>query len=273
MKFIKMHGLGNDFIIVDLRNGGELPSKDKIAVLTNRKTGIGCDQFIAVLPPKSDNADCFMRIFNAPDASEVEACGNATRCVADLLMKDLDKDAVTVETVAGYLECSSEDDGRITVDMGVPKLGWQDIPLSKDVDTLEIDMGIDNLPRGVGVNIGNPHCVFFIDEDAEKFDVTGTGPKIENHALFPRKTNVEFCNVIDRQTIRMRVWERDAGETDACGSGACATAVAAMRRGLVDRKCRINLNGGALDFHWREGDDHILMSGPATYVFEGYVPD
>lgn len=271
MKFIKMHGLGNDFIVVDLRYGGELPPKDKIAALTNRKTGIGCDQFIPVLPAKSDKADCFMRIFNAPDASEVEACGNATRCVADLLMKDLGKDAVTIETVAGFLECTRESDGGITVDMGVPKLDWNNIPLSKEMDTLDINTKTSNLPNGVGVNIGNPHCVFFLDEDVEDFDVKGIGSKIENHALFPNKTNVEFCNIMDRQTIRMRVWERDAGETDACGSGACATAVAAMRRGLVDRKCRVILNGGGLTFHWRESDDHILMSGPATYVFDGEV--
>lgn len=269
MKFIKMHGLGNDFVVLDLRGGGDVPEKSKIGALTNRKTGIGCDQFIPVLPAKSDKADCFMRIMNAPDGSEVEACGNATRCVADMLMNVLGKDAVTIETVAGYLECSRADNGLITVDMGAPRLEWQDIPMAEERDTLNISVSQNGLPQGVGVNVGNPHIVFFMDDDVETLDLAAIGPKVEHDPLFPRKTNVEFCNVLDRQTIRMRVWERDAGETDACGTGACATAVAAMRRGLVERKCRVILNGGPLDFHWREDDNHILMSGPATYVFDG----
>ena len=271
MKFIKMHGLSNDFIMVDLRQGGALPEKERIAALTNRKTGIGCDQFIPILPAKSDKADCFMRIFNAPDASEAEACGNATRCVADLLMRESGKETCVVETVAGYLNCSRADDGNITVDMGVPKLDWKDIPLSKEMDTLNIETPLVGWPPGVGVNIGNPHCVFFLPEKVETIDLPNIGPKVEHSSLFPQKTNVEFCNILDKKTIRMRVWERDAGETAACGSGACATAVAAMRRGLVERKCRVILNGGPLDFHWREDDDHILMTGPAEYVFEGKV--
>jgi diaminopimelate epimerase len=269
MEFIKMHGLGNDFIIVDIRQGGELPEKQKIAELTNRKTGIGCDQFIPVMPAKSDKADCYMRILNAPDASEAEACGNATRCVADLLMKDLSKETVIIETLGGYLICNREDDGRITVDMGKPRLHWKDIPMSEEQDTLSIQVSEISLPRGVGVNIGNPHIVFFLKEDVEQFPVRVIGPKVETDPLFPAKTNVEFCNVIDRHTIRMRVWERATGETDACGSAACGTAVAAMRRGLVDRKCGVILNGGRLDFHWRESDDHILMTGPVARVFRG----
>ncbi|MFP4312754.1 MAG: diaminopimelate epimerase [Alphaproteobacteria bacterium] len=272
MKFIKMHGLGNDFIILDLRYAGDLPAKDKIAALTNRKTGIGCDQFIAIMRAKTNKADCFMRIFNAPDASEVEACGNATRCVADILMKDKGVDEVVIETVAGYLNCTREEDGRITVDMGVPRLDWRDIPLAKECDTLNVQMAENSLPDGVAVNIGNPHIVFFLDENVEEYPVCEIGPIIETHALFPKKTNVEFCNIIDRSTIRMRVWERDAGETDACGSGACAVAVAAIRRGLAERKCRVILNGGTLDFYWREEDDHILMTGPATYVYKGELP-
>lgn len=265
MKFIKMHGLGNDFVIVDQRGGTPLPDKDRIAALTDRKTGIGCDQFIPISPAKSKDADCFMRILNAPDASEVEACGNATRCVAEIIMRDKETVSCVIETVAGLLRCSKEEGGLITVDMGVPGLEWSDIPLSQDCDTLHLPLDGDP----VGVNIGNPHCVFFMNDTVENYPVQEHGPKIEHHPLFPQKTNVEFCNVLDRQTIRMRVWERDAGETNACGSGACATAVAAIRRDFVDRKCSVVLNGGTLSFYWREEDDHILMTGPTSYVFEG----
>lgn len=268
MKFKKMHGLGNDFVVLDCRGGQALPEKSVIGALTDRKTGIGCDQFIPVLPPQSAEADVYMRIMNAPDGDEVEACGNATRCVADMILRESGQNTCVIQTVAGFLYCSREADGRVTVDMGAPRLEWDSIPLSKECDTLHLPLSGDP----VAVNVGNPHCVFFLEEDVEQYPVTEIGPKIEHDPLFPRKVNVEFCNVIDRQTIRMRVWERDAGETNACGTGACATAIAAMRRGLVERKCRVILNGGPLDFHWREEDDHIFMTGPATFVFEGEIP-
>ncbi len=266
MHFTKMHGLGNDFIILDLRDGSPLPPIEKIAALTHRKTGIGCDQFIIMLP--SEKGTCFMKILNAPDASEVEACGNATRCVADILLRESGKDKVVIETLGGLLECWRESDERITTDMGVPKLGWEDIPLSEERDTLHLLIGEGEAQDPVGVNVGNPHAVFFVD-DAENFPVREIGPKIEHHPLFPRKANIEFATIIDRENIRMRVWERDAGETDACGSGASATIVAAVRRDLVNRKCAIHLNGGTLNFHWREIDDHILMTGAVAYVFDG----
>lgn len=271
MKFLKMHGLGNDFIIIDTRYGMTLPDKAGIAALTDRKTGIGCDQFIAILPPKVDSADCFMRIFNAPDAVEVEACGNATRCVADVLMRESGDQTCIIETVAGLLHCARERDGSVTVDMGMPRLSWQDIPLQDERDTLHVELSEPSLPRGVAVNIGNPHIVFFLEEDVEQFPVREMGPKIEHDPLFPARTNVEFCNILDRNTIRMRVWERDAGETQACGSGACAAAVAAMKRDLADRKCRVILDGGPLDFHLREEDGHILMTGPVCHVFTGEI--
>jgi diaminopimelate epimerase len=265
MKFLKMHGLGNDFMILDLRNGDALPSKDKMAALTHRKIGIGCDQLIPVLPPQDPRADAFMRIINAPNATEAEACGNATRCVADMLMREKKTDTCVIQTVAGLLHCERTAGGFVSVDMGAPRLNWNEIPLSKECDTLHLPLAGDP----VGVNIGNPHCVFFMEEDVERYPVREIGPGIETDALFPQKTNVEFCNVLDRKTIRMRVWERDTGETEACGSAACGTAVAAIRRGLVDRECRVILNGGALDFHWREQDGHIIMTGPVTYVYEG----
>lgn len=268
IKFHKMHGLGNDFVIPDLRDGTPLPAREAIASLTDRKTGIGCDQFITLHSPKSGEADVFMCIFNAPDAGEAEACGNATRCVAALLMEEKKVDAVTIETVAGFLGCWKESDGRITVDMGIPKLGWQDIPLAYEQDTLRINLAEGAIHSPVGVNVGNPHLVFFVD-DVENFPVDMLGPRFEHDPLLPERANIEFVEMLSSTEMRMRVWERDAGETQACGSGACAVIVAAVRRGLANRKARVILNGGALDFLWREEDDHILMTGPATYVFEG----
>lgn len=266
-----MHGLGNDFVIVDARGSARAPDQQQIAAMTNRKTGIGCDQFIVLHDAEQAAVACFMRIYNAPDGTEAEACGNATRCVADYLMRDSGENAVDIQTVAGVLKCTRAPEDQITVDMGAPNLDWSDIPMSKAVETLYVSFTDMNLPDGVAVNVGNPHIVFFMEEKVEAFPVDQYGPKIETHALFPNKTNVEFCNVIDRQTIRMRVWERGVGVTQACGTGACAAAIAGMRRGLVDRQCKVILDGGTLSFHWREKDDHILMSGPATFVFKGAV--
>lgn len=263
-----MHGLGNDFIVVDVRDGTELPPREVIAAMTDRKTGIGCDQFIPILPPKTEGTDAFMRILNAPDGSEAEACGNATRCVADILMREKGKDKVVIETVAGLLECRKESDNQITADMGIPKLGWRDIPLSEERDTLYLGIGKDNIQNPVGVNIGNPHAVFFMDS-VRFLDIEKYGPYFETHDLFPAKANIEFVEVRSPTELRMRVWERDTGETEACGSAACATVVAAVLRGVAERKCRVLLNGGVLDFHWRESDGHVLMTGPVAYVFEG----
>lgn len=265
-----MHGLGNDFIILDLRDGADLPEISRLAALTDRKTGIGADQLIAVLPPKNPQTDAYMRIFNAPDGGEAEACGNATRCVAALLMDEMKKDMVVIETVAGRLPSWREPDGRVTVDMGKPKFGWQDIPLSKEMDTLHLGIGEGEAKDPVGVNVGNPHAVFFV-KNVQDFPVQTLGPRFETDKLFPKKANIEFIQVESPEVLHMRVWERDAGETQACGSGACAAHVAAVRRGLANRKARVNLLGGPLDFHWREDDDHILMTGPAAYVFDGLL--
>lgn len=270
MKFMKMHGLGNDFVILDLRDGTPLPPRDTIARLTHRKTGIGCDQFIPLLPPRHEEADVYMMILNAPDASEAEACGNATRCVAALLMDEKGTEKAVIQTIAGLLYAWREDDGRITVDMGAPKFGWEDIPLTQACDTLNMGIGEGAAQNPVGVNVGNPHGVFFIG-NVEDFPVREIGPILEHHKIFKNKANIEFVEILNPKEMRMRVWERDTGETDACGSAACATHVAAVRRGLAERKARVHLNGGFLDFHWREEDDHILMTGPATYVFEGVM--
>jgi len=260
-----MHGLGNDFVVVDCRQDGQMPPREVMARMTDRKRGIGCDQLIPLLPPQNPKADVFMRIINSPDATEAQACGNATRCVADMVMNEKRTGECVIQTVAGLLYCNREDDGQVKVDMGVPQLEWQQIPLAHEVDTLNIPF---SLGYGVGVNIGNPHCVFFVD-DVENFSVRDVGPSLEHDKIFPEKANIEFAKVIDQKNIRMRVWERDSGETEACGSAACATIVAAVRRGLVDRQCDVILNGGILKFDWRESDNHLFMTGPVAYVFKG----
>lgn len=265
-----MHGLGNDFVVVDCRENNAIPGKAMTALFTDRRRGVGCDQLIPLMRPTHADADVYMRILNA-DGIEVGACGNATRCVADFMMAETGKNAVVIETKPGLLYCQRSENGQITADMGVPKLEWQQIPVAYTCDTLNLPVksvykAIKTPP--VGVNMGNPHAVFFM-EDVESFPVAEIGPEIENNALFPERTNVEFAKVIDRNTIRMRVWERGSGETAACGTGACATAVAAIRRGYVNRKCDIILNGGALNVYWRENDSHVLMTGPVAYVFKG----
>lgn len=263
--FTKMHGLGNDFIILDLRADGAEPAKGDIIAMSDRKTGIGCDQFITILPSRMAGSDCFMRIYNGADGAEVEACGNATRCVADILLRAGGKDGVRIQTQAGILVCERAEDGMVRVDMGPARLDWAQIPLSEPCDTLHLPIAGDP----VGVSVGNPHCVFFQADDVTALDLAAIGPALETHALFPNKTNVEFCNVQDRGTIRMRVWERGAGETQACGTGACASVIAGVRRGLVDRDCKVILDGGILHFHWDEKTGHIHMTGPVAYAFKG----
>ena len=263
--FIKMHGLGNDFVIIDLRAKPQDISKTQIMAMGNRKTGIGCDQLITLSAAKNTDNDCLMRIYNGVDGGEVEACGNATRCVGDILLSEKGTEQVSIETVAGILLCTRGQAGMISVDMGVPKLEWADIPLSQDCDTLHLPLEGDP----VGVNIGNPHCVYFLDESVEEYPVHEIGPKIEHHSLFPERVNVEFINVIDRNTLRMRVWERGAGETQACGTGACAAVVAAVRRGLAERECKVILEGGELFFNWNEQSGRITMTGGVHYVFKG----
>ncbi len=284
VNFVKMHGLSNDFVIVDCRNGAPVLTEREVVDISDRKTGVGCDQVIHILSPRSPETDAYLDMYNR-DGSSLRACGNATRCVASLLMKEKGDDRVTIETVAGLLSCRAVDKTRerIEVDMGAPKLEWRDIPLSQECDTLHVPLDIrdyfsientqlrkegEEAGKGVAVNIGNPHCVFFV-EDCETLNIEAIGPRLEHHPLFPDRANIEFCHVIDREHIRMRVWERGTGVTAACGSGACAVIVAAVQRGLSERKCEIILDGGSLTLHWREDDGHILMTGPVAYVFEG----
>jgi len=266
LNFIKMHGLGNDFVIFDARKTPLSLSPDRMRQIADRQRGVGCDQLIVMEPAKDANADVFMRIRN-PDASEVEACGNATRCVASLTMKETGKSVCIIQTVAGLLYCTSMENGLVAVDMGPPRLEWAQIPLSKQCDTLHLPLSGDP----VAVNVGNPHCVY-VCEDVEAVSMDKEGPKAEHNPLFPERTNVEYIGMLGTDHIRMRVWERGAGITQACGSGACAAAVAAIRRGLTGRKVRVTLDGGDLMIEWRENDGHIIMTGPVSHVFGGILP-
>jgi diaminopimelate epimerase len=267
--FRKMHGLGNDFVVFDARNQGFGLDEATARSVADRRFGIGCDQVI-VIEPAANGADAGMRIFNA-DGDEVEACGNAARCVARLLLEENGAKRVHIDTLGGMLECSLAGDDTVTVDIGKPRLEWQDIPLSQRIDTRDFPLEIDGRLFDVSaVSVGNPHCVLFV-ADAETAPVAEFGPKIEHHPLFPARTNVEFVNAISRTRLRMRVWERGVGITRACGTGACAVAVAAHRRGVADRKVDVVLDGGALAIEWRQGDDHVLMTGSATLAFTGDV--
>lgn len=269
MKFFKMHGLGNDFVIFDARKEHMKLKQNTIKYISNRETGVGCDQIAIINPPKSKDTDCFMLIYNA-DGSEVGACGNVTRCVASLLIKDLNKDKVSIETIEDILICTKSDNDNITVDMGIPRTKWNEIPLSKEVDTLNLNISKDNVNNPIAVNVGNPHCVFIV-ENIDDINIEKLGSYFENHELFPKRTNVEFIKIIDKSTIRMKVWERGTGITKACGTGACASFVAANRKGLVDDKAKIILDGGELEISINNETGHIFMTGSATYVFKGDI--
>jgi diaminopimelate epimerase len=257
--FTKMHGLGNDFVVLDTREQALPPVSAALArALADRRTGIGCDQLILLEP--SDAADFRMRIFNA-DGSEVEACGNATRAVALL-----HGEPAHIETAGGILAVEPAQGGA-AVDMGEPRFEWEAIPLAYAMDTAALPVGWDELEQPSAVNVGNPHAVFFV-RDCDKVDLARLGPEIERDPLFPERVNVGVATVENRAALRLRVWERGAGLTRACGTGACAAAVAAMRRGLVEREVTVTLPGGALLIEWGE-DGRITMTGPATESYRG----
>lgn len=269
LSFVKMHGLGNDFVVIDRQNDTETLSDDQIRQIADRRYGVGCDQILLLEKPESSaDADIFMRIYN-PDGTEAGACGNGTRAVARLWMDRQSRNNCKIQTKTGLLQCERAANDMITVDMGMPKLSWEEIPLSEERDTLHLGgIGGSALMDPVAVNMGNPHVVFFVD-DPDEIDIAHLGAQIERHVLFPERTNVEFAAIAAPDKIRVKVWERGTGITQACGSGACATAVAAVRRGLTGRKTEIILDGGSLLLEWRNDDNHILMTGPASYVFEG----
>ncbi len=256
--FMKMHGAGNDFVVIDGRNTPVDLTESLVRALADRHRGVGFDQLALI----TDGSDLTITFYNA-DGSQSAACGNATRCIAahELAQRAADHLDIHV-TGRGMLNAVRNDDGSTAVNMGHPQLDWQDIPLAKDVDTLSLP--IDGDPVGTGM--GNPHCTFFVD-DVSAIDLATIGPKIEHHTLFPERTNVQFAQVVGPDHIRMRVWERGTGVTLASGSSSCATAVAAARRGLTGHKVQIDLDGGTLHIDWR--DDGVWMSGPTAHVFDG----
>ncbi|MBL8671929.1 MAG: diaminopimelate epimerase [Alphaproteobacteria bacterium] len=278
LPFWKMHGLGNDFVVLDGRPAAQAAVRalrdDEARAISDRRTGVGCDQLIVIEPAKSPKAAAFMRIRNA-DGGEVEACGNAARCVANLLMRERGVDALTIETVVGLLETKALPDGRVAVDMGPARDGWAEIPVARSADTLRLPVSDGPLVEPVGVNVGNPHAVFFVP-DAEAIDLATLGPRLERHPFFPQRTNVEAVSVLDpggtgrRARLRMRVWERGVGITRACGTGACAAAVAASRRGLTGRAVDVVLDGGTLSIDWLP-NGHVLMAGPTALAFVGQL--
>ena len=261
--FTKMHGLGNDFVVFDARKDALSLSSAQVRALCNRRTGIGCDQLFVMEP--SQRADVFMRIYNA-DGGEVAACGNGARCIARLVGEGAE--TVRIETLAGVIEGTADGAGA-ALDMGAPRFGWEDIPLAYAMDTADMPVGWGELERPASVNVGNPHVVFFVP-DADAVPLETLGPEIETDALFPEKVNVGVAEIRSRTDIKLRVWERGAGLTEACGIGACAAAICAMRRKLTDRSVTVELPGGTLKIEWRD-DDHILMTGPAEIAFTGEV--
>jgi diaminopimelate epimerase len=264
--FRKMHGLGNDFVVLDQRRDPSQIDAAAARALADRRTGIGCDQLLLLAAPRDGRAQVFMQILN-PDGSEAEACGNGTRCVAALLAAETGLHDLAIETVAGLLRATVDETGVATVDMGEPRFGWRDIPLAREMDTLHVALRRGPLSDPVCTSIGNPHATFFVD-DVEAIDLAAFGPGLENDPLFPARANIGVAAVRDRRTIRFRVWERGAGITRACGSGACAAMVAAHRRGLVDDRVTVTLDGGELAIAWA-GSGSVRMTGPATSSFEG----
>jgi diaminopimelate epimerase len=271
--FVKMNGLGNEIVVVDLRRQTARVGADE-ARAAAQPEGAPYDQMMVLHAPRTPGTDAFVRIYNN-DGSEAGACGNGMRCVAELMFKETGKPALTFETPAGIL--NSWKDARplfSTVDMGPPRFAWNEIPLSEPFqDTRAIELQIGPIDQPIlhspsVVSMGNPHAVFWVD-DVNAYDLGRFGPLLENHPMFPERANITLADVRSRQHIVIRTWERGVGLTQACGSAACATAVAAARLRKVDRKVTITLPGGDLEIEWRERDDHVLMTGPVAFEFEG----
>jgi diaminopimelate epimerase len=269
--FTKMNGLGNEIVVVDMRRSAAAisPADARAAAKPN---GAPYDQLMALYAPRTPGTDAFVRIYNN-DGSESGACGNGMRCIADLLAKESGKDAVTFETQAGILNCWKASPGLFTVDMGAPRFRWDEIPLAEKFDTRAIELQIGPIDNPVlhspsAVNMGNPHAIFWVD-DVNAHELERFGPLLENHPIFPERANITLAAVKTREHIVIRTWERGAGLTKACGSAACAAAVAAARLGRAGRNVTITLPGGDLAIEWRESDDHVLMTGPVAYEYEG----
>lgn len=261
LAFMKMHGAGNDFVVIDSRGRGAVVTPALARALGDRNRGVGFDQLAEIR--SHDGADFALDFWNS-DGSQAQACGNATRCVSDVVMRDLGKAQVELVTRRGRLMARRMADGRVSVNMGAPQRDWQAVPLARAEETLHLPLPGDP----VAVGMGNPHCVYFVS-DAEAVDLGRLGPQTEHDPLFPERTNVEFVSVLGPDHLRMRVWERGTGVTLACGSGACAAAVAAHLRGLTGRTVRLDLDGGVLEIDWR--DDGVWMTGPVAHVFDGVL--
>jgi diaminopimelate epimerase len=268
LPFTKMQGLGNDFVVLDARRKAVPLGLGDRRRIADRRRGIGCDQLIVLEPPRTAGADVFMRIYN-PDGSEAGACGNATRCISGRLMDESGAERMTVETISGLLPARRREGGRVTVDMGAARTGWREIPIAQDCDTLHLPVALGPLGDPVGVNMGNPHAVFFVD-DVDAIALETIGPKLEHAPLFPERANIEIVQVMSPERLRMRVWERGAGITMACGSGACAALVAAARRELTGRRAEVVLDGGPLEIEWLE-NGHVLMTGAWAESFTGEI--
>ena len=270
--FVKMNGIGNEIVVVDMRaRGGTIGPEEARAAAT--PGGAPYDQLMALYPSRTPGTDAFIRIYNN-DGSEAGACGNGMRCVADLVAKESGKDALTFETTAGILNCWKNADGLFTVDMGMPRFKWNEIPLAEEFrDTRAIELQIGPIDKPVlhspsAVSMGNPHAIFWVD-DVNAYDLARFGPLLENHPIFPERANITLAQIVARDHIVIRTWERGAGLTKACGSAACAAAVAAARLKRTGRKMKVSLPGGELTIEWREKDDHVLMTGPVEFEFKG----
>jgi diaminopimelate epimerase len=269
--FLKMNGLGNDFVVVETRSAPFAPTAEEVRAIADRASGVGCDQLIVIEP--AEGADARVRFWNA-DGEEVGACGNGTRCVGWLLMQSSGKNHAEIESQAGRLIATRAGERLVSVDMGQPRLDWRDIPLAEAHDTAALEVPLYDhaslmAPPGC-VSMGNPHVVFFVP-DVMAIPVARIGPAIERHPLFPQHVNVGFAEIQDRDRIRLRVWERGAGLTKACGTGACAALVAAARRDLTARDATVVVDGGELHIAWT-ADDHVIMTGPAAVDFAGELP-
>jgi diaminopimelate epimerase len=272
--FIKMHGLRNDFVIVDGRREPYRPSAEEIIRICDRREGVGGDELLIVNPPgsvpKSADAYAFVRIFN-PDGREVEACGNATRCVGWLFIQESRRERVVVETIGGRLTCSRAGQKQVAVEMGKLRTAWQDIPLAREMDTLHLEIGAGPLQDPVGMNIGNPHAVFFVD-DLDAVDMAVYGPQLQNHPLFPQEANIGAAQLIDSKTLKLSVWERPGALTTACGTGACVAVGAAHRRGLTtEKQMTVIMPAGTVEIELQE-DDTVVMIGPVETCYAGYLP-
>ena len=271
--FVKMNGIGNEIVVVDLRLNAAAIAPEEARAAAKAEGGAPYDQLMALYPPRTPGTDAFIRIYNN-DGSESGACGNGIRCVADLIAKESGKTALTFETTAGILNCWKGTDGMFTVDMGPPRFKWNEIPLAEEFrDTRAIELQIGPIEKPVlhspsVVNMGNPHAIFWVD-DVGAYNLHKFGPLLENHPIFPERANITLAQILSRDHIVIRTWERGAGLTKACGSAACAAAVAAARLKRTERNVKVTLPGGNLTIDWRKSDDHVLMTGPVEFEFAG----